>query len=375
MPFSRESQKHGDYRTTLENSCSCVSAGGLSHRLAAGQCRKVYHSNTTSPDSGASLSPGLEVIDGHRDGHHFLPRAGGMAGAGPPGWRISLESMKGACMRGWEQGYWGPPPHPPPPQAPQSPHLKPRPGPLQLHPPPRSHAHPAARMRPPPSSSSSSNSSSRHLSAFSPPRPSYSRSWSLSTLPQQQQKEQQWSPMHHSVPATPLTGSDATPTVPMAFTMPDHAASRQDHAHTQQWGKQPEFHRSMNLSHHTSSMPRPPLPSQDDLLTFEEPRQYPPSIHYSKRKTTPPSHVGGDYKYSTLPRQDATEQVSPPYSAPSHMSHPPPVPTPSSSAPSSLPPSKAVVQNCRVYDNLTSVDMLEMLLNIGSPNCNIHKLE
>lgn len=246
--------------------------------------QKVFHSNTTSPDSGASLSPGIDLVD-HRDRQRFL-LTNHRVPVRPHQQQPSREAWlnKEAWLRkeAWSRKHETTQSLPPPQSSRTvtSPYHKtetlhrPLPAghnPLDDHAPLDGHTHSQARFS-------------------STTQPNFLRSWS-SNFPQQQQwhststtPQEQWQPtssplmaqVSPSTPATPLT-SLATPlTAPTFFTLPA------DTYMSDYPPRRPEFLRSRTLPlgnegrlgngmPWTSEMPS--SFSEEDLLDLENPTQ------------------------------------------------------------------------------------------------------
>lgn len=360
----------------------------------------MFHSNTTSPDSGASLSPGVESVEfgrhyqhsnshphsnvhhphssSHSSHHGPVPRTtriqyGNEAEAGHK-WTDKANPSNSAYSSRGGQGH-----HPS-----SSRHLlKPHPSaPLMLHPPPASHS----SRHPPPS----------HPSAFSPTRPNFVKSWSLSVnnLSQQDTKQEHWHKtdtrdqwrQHPS--ATPLTASSNA-----AFTLPESYREGFPHGghayqQSQQYRHKVEAQqRSMTLPiGHAHPVARP-IPrsqytslSQDDLLdgpvrssAFHAPSQpqypsflkhYPDNLEISTQqpgnRPAGPGHThnsySGDDSHPSTPGGPLTNHPAP-------------------ERQQNLEEVEEESEEVYVCDNLSSVDMLDLLLNISSPHCQIRKLE
>lgn len=339
------------------------------------QQQNLFHSNTTSPDSGASLSPRIEAVDGtvhHRDGRLFPPTN---QRAVPTGSQCRLEPAGRVawCYDGTEVGVQSTVPHNvtyPGGNYAYSPHLvKPYPtGPLQPHPAPArhpSHFSPTAPVL------DVSNPPIHHTSAFfSPTQKSFAKSRNLSV---NNLYEQQRSPLQTSIPATPLTATLLTAPHPTTFVYCDATPFSMQH-HTHQHSGRPEFNRSLTLLHGPKSLDRHTKQcsfSHDNLLDLNEPTRKPsafkrpqaPAPHTIGRQHCPDNHEQGQRRNTS----SRTKSVPP-----STASLPGPG-SASTIATASAETSSAPV--CCIYDSLSSVDMLDLLLHIGSPQCKIQKLE
>ena len=368
-----------------------VSVGHASGGSVPTVRRRAFHSNTTSPDSGASLSPGVESVELGRHYLHSNPQSnshsghhGQVPGAqyGTEYGRVFDKSVEGAKFRGKS--------NPPYFSGGQgnlaSPHLlKPHSSaPLVLHPPPMSHAPQHAPQHAPPPQ--------HYPAAFSPTRPNFVKTWSqsvnnLAQQQQQQQQQQQWSTQKPLPPATPLTATPHSLTA-STFTLPEayREAAVPGHAYPQQSRPRPDYQRSMTLPHghsHAHPASRPTLRtqyaslSQDDLLdrpsksAFHVPSnpQYSTFLkHYpdNLEVTQPTSKQRGDD--GRAPGNPGGSHGNAPHGNASMQGLP------------AQPKTAEMERDCEtdqtyVYDKLSSVDMLDLLLNISAQHCQIRKLE
>lgn len=335
----------------------------------------MFHSNTTSPDSGASLSPGIDHGDypGHRGCQRHWPanhRVAQCYGKEPSreawlsreAWRDCPDGTVPAPYLGYLQS------------------SRPLTSGTHLHPPPSGHA---------PSNHNPHRAPINcHHPAFSPARPNFVKSWSLSVsnLTQQQQEERQ--------PSSP-GGGLVTPSNASTFTLPSevlphhrYGSDHTHHAHPNH-SHQPRFLRSQTLPPGPgNTMPPPSLEntrlasrSQDNLLGDENSttgrrsafrvhkvplREAPPLGHVAASEAPFVGHAAarvavseatpmGYYRHCTESRGVMAAVVQP-------------------SSPTSPPATGNGGTSC-YCDNLSSVDMLDLLLNIGSPQCRIQKLE
>jgi hypothetical protein len=218
----------------------------------------MFDSNTTSPDSGASVSPGIDHIDwqGYRNGQRLMSTN---QGPFPRAWRYGREPTREMWSRreAWRD-HREVRTRPVPPQF-VGPRFATE---LPLHPPPSSRTHPKRSTHSDYVSHTPNQApvGSHHQPAFSPTHRNFVRSWSLSVsnLPQQQQQQLlQW---------PPSPGMVMSPNILPASTTPSYAS---EHTHPF------KYPRSMTLPHGNTSQRsleggRPSSLSQDNLLADDD---------------------------------------------------------------------------------------------------------